>query len=68
MLKIDKSNKKSILLVPAVVDVEIGSHNRSREESSMSSRHSINHSGYCPPVDMPGNTQTHTVIMHLLLS
>lgn len=42
--------------VPAVADVEVGGHDRSREQSGMSPSHSINHGGYRPPVDMSGNT------------
>lgn len=47
---------KCILTVPAVVDVEVGSHDRSREQGSMSPCHGINHGSYRPPVDMSGNT------------
>lgn len=48
------------VLVPAVVDVEVGSHNRSRMHTSMSSCHGINHSGYRPPVDISGSTDIGT--------
>lgn len=43
--------------VPAVVDVEVGSHNRSTEHTRMSPCYSVNHGGYRPPVDMTGNTE-----------
>ena len=49
--------KKHILPVPAVVDVEVGSHNRSGEKSGVSPCYSINHGSYRPPMDMSGNTQ-----------
>lgn len=43
--------------VPAVVDVEVGGHDGSREQSGMSPCDSINHGGYRPPVDVSGSTQ-----------
>lgn len=47
---------KCIVTVPAVVDVEVGSHDRSGEQGGMSPCHGINHGSYRPPVDMSGNT------------
>lgn len=43
------------LPVPAVVDVEVCSHHRSWQHTSVSACDGVNDGGYRPPVDTPGN-------------
>lgn len=52
----EEQSEGESVCVPAVVDVEVGSHDRPREVGGMGPCYSVNHGSYCPPMDVPGIT------------